>query len=90
VEAVVAEFDCATRPIIDWRSSGRILGCHAVGEQAVDIVQVAALAAFLDERPRRPCAGLLDGGSGCVTPLVQRSPRPLSRAIRFAGPLSNA
>ena len=30
--------------IIAERSSGRILGCHVVGERAVDIVQVAAVA----------------------------------------------
>jgi dihydrolipoamide dehydrogenase len=55
VETVVAPFDQATRPMVDGRTTGfcklvverftgRILGCHVVGERAVDIVQVAALA----------------------------------------------
>ena len=48
-------FDETTRTLIDGRTagfckiiaergSGRILGCHVVGERAVDIVQVAAVA----------------------------------------------
>jgi dihydrolipoamide dehydrogenase len=48
-------YDAATRAIIDGRtegfcklvaerSSGRIIGCHVVGERAVDIVQVASVA----------------------------------------------
>jgi dihydrolipoamide dehydrogenase len=48
-------FDSATRTIIDGRTvgfckviadrtTGAILGCHVVGERAVDIVQVAAVA----------------------------------------------
>ena len=48
-------FDAATRTIIDGRTTGfcklivdratsRILGCHVVGERAVDITQVAAIA----------------------------------------------
>jgi len=55
VAVSVARFDAATRTIIDGRttgfckliverSSGRILGCHVVGERAVDIAQVAAVA----------------------------------------------
>jgi pyruvate/2-oxoglutarate dehydrogenase complex dihydrolipoamide dehydrogenase (E3) component len=51
----VARFDAAVRTIIDGRttgfckliverSSGAILGCHVVGERAVDIVQLAAVA----------------------------------------------
>ncbi len=50
-----ARFDSATRPIIDGRTYGfcklivdrasrAILGCHIVGERAVDIVQSAAIA----------------------------------------------
>lgn len=50
-----ARFDSATRPIIDGRTYGfcklivdrgsrAILGCHVVGERAVDIVQSAAIA----------------------------------------------
>jgi pyruvate/2-oxoglutarate dehydrogenase complex dihydrolipoamide dehydrogenase (E3) component len=48
-------FDSATRTIIDGRTTGfcklivdratsRILGCHIVGDRAVDIIQVAAIA----------------------------------------------
>jgi dihydrolipoamide dehydrogenase len=51
----VARFDAAVRTIIDGRttgfcklivdrSSGAILGCHVVGERAVDIAQLAAVA----------------------------------------------
>jgi len=55
VVTAVVRFDSATRTIIDGRTSGfcklivdratsRILGCHVVGERAVDITQVAAIA----------------------------------------------
>ena len=51
----VVHFDSATRTIIDGRKSGfcklitdckthRILGCHVVGDRAVEIAQVAAIA----------------------------------------------
>jgi dihydrolipoamide dehydrogenase len=51
----VVSFDSTTRPIIDGRTRGfcklvvdrktyRILGCHVVGEQAVEITEVAAIA----------------------------------------------
>lgn len=56
-EVVVAKvcFDSTTRTIIDGRTSGfcklivdsttrRILGCHVVGERAVELTQVAAVA----------------------------------------------
>ncbi len=54
VVAVSADFASATRPIIDGReqgfcklvvdrADGRVLGCHVVGERAVDIVQLAAV-----------------------------------------------
>lgn len=53
--AATVEFDDVVRPIIDGRTrgflkliaaqkDGRILGCHIVGERAVDIVQLAAVA----------------------------------------------
>jgi len=55
-EVIVAKilFDSTTRTIIDGRSSGfcklivdvntrQILGCHVVGERAVEITQVAAV-----------------------------------------------
>jgi len=52
---VTVEFSAMTRAIIDGRTFGfcklivdrashRILGCHIVGERAVDIVQIAAIA----------------------------------------------
>ena len=55
VVTVVVRFDSATRTIIDGRTTGfcklivdratsRILGCHIVGDRAVDITQVAAIA----------------------------------------------
>jgi dihydrolipoamide dehydrogenase len=55
VLAAMVRFDSTTRTIIDGRTDGfcklvvdrptsRILGCHVVGERAVDIAQVAALA----------------------------------------------
>jgi dihydrolipoamide dehydrogenase len=55
VTVSVARFDAAVRTIIDGRTSGfckliverlsgQILGCHVVGERAVDIAQVAAVA----------------------------------------------
>jgi dihydrolipoamide dehydrogenase len=55
VLAVRVDFASTTRPIVDGRTEGfcklvvdrpsrRILGCHVVGERAVDIVQLAAVA----------------------------------------------
>jgi dihydrolipoamide dehydrogenase len=55
VVTAVVPFDSATRTIIDGRTIGfcklivdratsKILGCHVVGERAVDITQVAAIA----------------------------------------------
>ena len=55
VLTAVLPFDTTTRTIIDGRKKGfckliadretfRILGCHAVGERAVEITQVAAIA----------------------------------------------
>jgi dihydrolipoamide dehydrogenase len=55
VVTAVVGFDSATRTIIDGRTIGfcklivdrptfKILGCHVVGERAVDITQVAAIA----------------------------------------------
>ena len=55
VVTAVVHFDSTTRTIIDGRTVGfckliadrktyRILGCHVVGERAVDITQVAAIA----------------------------------------------
>jgi pyruvate/2-oxoglutarate dehydrogenase complex dihydrolipoamide dehydrogenase (E3) component len=55
VAVVTASFDQMTRAIIDGRTTGlcklivdrasrQILGCHLVGERAVDVAQVAAVA----------------------------------------------
>jgi len=55
VLTAVVNFDSTTRTIIDGRTTGfcklivdrgtsKILGCHVVGERAVDITQVAAIA----------------------------------------------
>jgi dihydrolipoamide dehydrogenase len=55
VQTAVIRFDSTTRTIIDGRKDGfcklivdrktyRILGCHVVGERAVEITQVAAIA----------------------------------------------
>jgi pyruvate/2-oxoglutarate dehydrogenase complex dihydrolipoamide dehydrogenase (E3) component len=54
VEVVTVDFASTTRAIIDGRASGfcklivdrvthRLLGCHLVGERAVDIAQIAAI-----------------------------------------------
>ena len=55
VTTAVARFDCVTRAIVDGRTVGfcklvvgradhRILGCHVVGDRAVDTAQIAAVA----------------------------------------------
>jgi pyruvate/2-oxoglutarate dehydrogenase complex dihydrolipoamide dehydrogenase (E3) component len=55
IVTAVVHFDSTTRTIIDGRTTGfckliadrstyRILGCHVVGERAVEITQVAAIA----------------------------------------------
>lgn len=55
VHVVVARFEAVTRAIIDGREGGlcklvvdradhRLLGCHLVGERAVEIAQIAAVA----------------------------------------------
>jgi len=55
VLTTVVRFDAVARAIIDGRKDGfcklvtdrqthRMLGCHVVGERAVDIVQLAAVA----------------------------------------------
>ena len=55
VVTAIVRFDSTTRTIIDGRKAGfckliadrktfRILGCHVVGERAVEIAQVAAIA----------------------------------------------
>jgi pyruvate/2-oxoglutarate dehydrogenase complex dihydrolipoamide dehydrogenase (E3) component len=61
VVVAVVRYDSTTRTIIDGRTTGfcklivdrathTILGCHVVGERAVDIVQTAAIAIAADMR----------------------------------------
>jgi pyruvate/2-oxoglutarate dehydrogenase complex dihydrolipoamide dehydrogenase (E3) component len=61
VVATLVPFEAAVRPIIEGRTfgfckliadraSGRILGCHVVGERAVEIAQLAAVAIAADMR----------------------------------------
>ena len=69
VVAGVVRFNSATRPIIDGRTRGfykllvdgatrQVLGCHIVGERAVDVCQAAALVIAskltVDELARMP------------------------------------
>ena len=55
IVTAIVRFDSTTRTIIDGRTAGfckliveratyKILGCHVVGERAIDITQVAAVA----------------------------------------------
>jgi pyruvate/2-oxoglutarate dehydrogenase complex dihydrolipoamide dehydrogenase (E3) component len=87
VEVVVINFDSTTRTIIDGRPFGfcklivdrasrTILGCHVVGERAVEITQVAAIAMAtsmrVDELARVPLsfptyAGILGLAAAKVT-----------------------
>jgi dihydrolipoamide dehydrogenase len=71
VVTAVVRFDSTTRTIIDGRTfgfckliadrkTGKILGCHVIGERAVDIAEVAAIAIAagmrVDELARIPLA----------------------------------
>jgi dihydrolipoamide dehydrogenase len=71
IVTAVVHFDSTTRTIIDGRTFGfckliadrktaRILGCHVIGERAVDIAEVAAIAIAagmrVDELARVPLA----------------------------------
>jgi pyruvate/2-oxoglutarate dehydrogenase complex dihydrolipoamide dehydrogenase (E3) component len=97
VVTAVQRFDAATRTIIDGRTlgfckliadrpSGRILGCHVVGDRAVDIVQVAAvaMAGGLDvySLARLPLsfptyAGILGRAAASVAHQIRQPARPL-------------
>jgi dihydrolipoamide dehydrogenase len=61
VVTTLVPFEAAVRPIIEGRTFGicklvadrgncRILGCHVVGERAVEIAQLAAVAIAADMR----------------------------------------
>ena len=65
VVTTLVPFDAAVRPILEGRTFGfcklvvergscRILGCHVVGERAVEIAQLAAVAIAADSGCRRP------------------------------------
>jgi dihydrolipoamide dehydrogenase len=71
IVTAVVHFDSTTRTIIDGRTFGfckliadrrtaKVLGCHVIGERAVDIAQVAAIAISagmrVDEMARIPLA----------------------------------
>ena len=81
VVTALVPFESAVRPIIEGRTFGfcklvvdrgscRILGCHVVGERAVEIAQLAAVAIAADMRGRRP------GTRRRVLPDVRRGSRP--------------
>ena len=87
VVTAIVRFDSTTRTIIDGRTAGfckliveratyKILGCHVVGERAVDITQVAAVAIAggmrVDELARVPLsfptyAGILGRAAASAT-----------------------
>ena len=91
--SVSLPFEDSIRPIIDGRtfgfckliadrSSRRILGCSVVGDRAVDIVQVAAVAMAADMRVDRLAyfplsfptyAGLLSQAAARLTYRLNRS-----------------
>lgn len=97
--AVAVRFDTATRAIIDDRSegfcklvadrdTGRLLGCHVVGERAVDIVQVATVAIAarmkVDEFARIPLAFPTYAGivGRAATMLTERLQSPHAAATK--------
>lgn len=78
VVAAVVRFDATTRTIIDGRKFGfcklivdrktcKIVGCHVVGERAVDITEVAAIAMSawmrVDDLARVPLSYPTDAGT---------------------------
>ena len=87
VVTAMVRFDSTTRTIIDGRTAGfckliveratyKILGCHVVGERAVEITQVAAIAIAggmrVDELARVPLsfptyAGILGRAAASAT-----------------------
>ena len=87
IVTAIVRFDSTTRTIIDGRTAGfckliveratyKILGCHVVGERAIDITQVAAIAIAggmrVDELARVPLsfptyAGILGRAAASAT-----------------------
>ncbi|MEO5714399.1 MAG: NAD(P)/FAD-dependent oxidoreductase [Luteolibacter sp.] len=94
VATAIVNFDSTTRAIIDGRTAGfcklivdrssyEILGCHVVGEQAVEIAQVAAIAIAagmrVDELAHVPLsfptyAGILGRAAASVTRTLNLKP----------------
>ena len=88
VVTAVVRFDSTTRTIIDGRTTGfcklivdratsKILGCHVVGERAVDLTQVAAIAI---------AAGMRVDDLARVRLHFQLMPDPRSRRCRCVAP----
>jgi dihydrolipoamide dehydrogenase len=100
VAVSVARFDSAVRTIIDGRTtgfcklivergSGKILGCHVVGERAVDIAQLAAVAmsaqTSVEALARVPLsfpthAGILGRAAASAARELNRSASPLPQS----------
>jgi pyruvate/2-oxoglutarate dehydrogenase complex dihydrolipoamide dehydrogenase (E3) component len=96
VEVVMVDLAAATRAIVDGRTLGfcklivdrkshRILGCHLVGERAVDVVQIAAVAMAgglrVDELARLPLcfptyAGILGRAAATAAHRLNKDARP--------------
>jgi pyruvate/2-oxoglutarate dehydrogenase complex dihydrolipoamide dehydrogenase (E3) component len=97
VAIAVAPFDTAMRTIIDGRTTGfcklivergrgQVLGCHVVGERAVDIAQLAAVAmaarTSVDALARIPLsfpthAGILGRAAASAARILKRDSAPL-------------
>ena len=104
VTVSVARFDAAMRTIIDGRTtgfcklvvergSGQILGCHVVGERAVDIAQLAAVAMSarmnVDALARVPLsfpthAGILGRAAASAARELNRGSAPLPQPELYA------
>ena len=99
VLTAVLPFDSTTRTIIDGRKKGfckliadrktfRILGCHAVGERAVEITQVAAIAIAanmrVDELARIPLS--FPTYAGMLARLAASATRKLNLEVGWRAP----
>jgi dihydrolipoamide dehydrogenase len=97
VAVAVTRFDAAVRTIIDGRTTGfckliverssrQILGCHVVGERAVDIAQLAAVA-MSARMPVDALAGVplsFPTHAGILGRAAARATRELNRSLGFA------
>ena len=99
VEAVTVGFDTMTRAIIDGRTSGfcklildrasrEILGCHLVGDRAVDVAQIAAVAMAgrikVDELARLPLS--FPTYAGILGRAASMGARTLNRGVDLPRP----